>query len=198
MKKTNTKKANPLVMNLQHPSFAGKIEKAFVANGMQYYCFKSDSDQRYGRYVIMQAFLQEYNLRTSLDQLKASIAQIRKHLNPSVDKNGNGQINFGKALEILEIMEQRANIAFEPDTVYRLASCLYFDEEEILTGYDKAHNEQKIARWKEADVTDFFFHRLFQELTHLTVTSREDLVNYLHQVPELLKGWNSMQDILSQ
>lgn len=185
---------NDKIFNLHHPEYHGKIEEAFEANGVKYYCFKRESDMRYARYIFMQDFLQEVNLRASLDTLKDENKIITAHLDGS-----KGNINLGKALEILSIQRQRCDLAFEPDTVYRLASCLFFDETEVLTSWDKSHNEQKIKQWKEANVQDFFFHKLFQELTGLKDLSPDVLANYLKAAPELIKGWNlAIRDILSQ
>lgn len=184
--------------NLSHPDLHGKTELAFESNGIKYYTFKQDSDMRYGRYVIMQTFLQEYYLRVDLNTLKDDIQKLKKWLNPTINAKGTGQMELGKALELLEIMQQRTEIAFEPETVYRLASCLYFDENEILTGYDKEHNDKKIASWKEANNVDFFFHRLFQDVTGLIVTSRDALQNFLEVAPKLTKGWRTWKDTLSQ
>lgn len=189
--------SDPKIHNLYNPAYEGKIEFSFEANGVKYYSFKTDTDMRYGRYVIMQTFLQEYNLRTDLDTLRGNIKQLKKCLNPTV-KDGKGQLELGRALELLDIMDQQAEIAFEPETVYRLASCIYFDDKEIISSYDKDHNENKIARWKEANTVDFFFDKLFQELTNLRVTSKDDLLNYLDKVPQLLGGWKKMRDILKQ
>lgn len=188
---------DPKIHNLYNPAYEGKIEFSFEASGVKYYSFKTDTDMRYGRYVIMQTFLQEYNLRTDLETLRGNIKQLKKCLNPTV-KDGKGQLELGRALELLDIMEQQADIAFEPETVYRLASCIYFDDKEIISSYDKDHNEKKIARWKEANTVDFFFDKLFQELTNLRVTSKDDLLNYLDKVPQLLGGWKKMRDILKQ
>lgn len=185
------------VMNLHNPRMYGKTEFAFEARGTKYYNFKADSEARYGRYIILQAFLQEYNLRMDLDYLKGNIKQMQSWLNPGLNSDGSvTPIRIDKCNELLSIMEQRANIAFEPDTVYRLASCLFFDETEVLTVYDKKHNDEKIARWKEANVTDFFFNKLFIESTRLKVTSKTDLENFLRQAPELLKGWSTVKDTL--
>jgi hypothetical protein len=189
--------SNPQIFNMHHPSLVDKIEFAFESKGVKYYSFKSDTDMRYGRYVIMQTFLQEYFLRTDLNTLKADIRSLKKYLNPVV-KDGKGQLELGKALELLEIMEQRADIAFEPETVYRLASCLYFTDKEVLNEYDRKLNDEKIASWKEANTVDFFFNKLFQELTGLRVTSKDALKNYLEKVPQLLAGWQSVRDILKQ
>ncbi len=186
---------NKDLMNIYHPEVFNNIEFAFETGGIKYYCFKQDSEGRYGRYIVMQAFLQEYHLRTSLSELKGAWKKIENWLNPTAE---NGRLEIGKVLELVYIQQQRCEIAFEPDTVYRLASCLFFDDTEILSGYDKDHNEKKIAKWKEGEVTDFFFHKLFQDVTRLTVTSQEDLIQYLRQVPELLKGYSTMVDTLSQ
>jgi hypothetical protein len=185
------------VKNLYHPDFVNKTEFAFEAGGIKYYCFKKDSDMRYGRYVVMQTFLQEYYLRVDLNTLQGDIKRLQGWLNPTI-KDGKGQLELGKSLELLSIMEQRAQIAFEPDTVYRLSSCLYFDDQEILSDYDNEHNQKKIALWKASQTTDFFFHKLFQNVTGLMATSKEGLINYLTEVPEMLKGWRTMADILGR
>jgi hypothetical protein len=183
------------VHNMYHPDYVGKTEFAFEANGIKYYNFKKDTDMRYGRYVVMQTFLQEYYLRIDLATLKGDIQKLKNWLNPPAKE---GRIELGKSLELLSIMEQRSNIAFEPDTVYRLSSSLYFDDQEVLTDYDRAHNEKKIAAWKEAKTTDFFFNKLFQDVTGLMVTSRDALISYLEKAPELTKGWRTMSDILTR
>ena len=110
-----------------------------------------------------------------------------------------GTINIGKVLEILSIHRQQYDLAFEPETVFRLASCLYFDETEDLRTWDKKHNEEKIKKWKESHTIDFFFHKLFQELTGLRNLSPTVLQNYLQKAPETIKGWQLIiKDILSR
>lgn len=194
---TKRKIKSDKVKNLYHADYVGKTEFAFEANGVKYYNFKKDTDMRYGRYIVLQTFLQEYYLRIDLETLKNDIQKLKSWLNPTVS-NGKGQLELGKSLELLSIMEQRANIAFEPDTVYRLASCLYFDDQEILTDYDREYNDKKIAAWKEAKTTDFFFDKLFQGVTQLMVTSKDALISYLEKAPELTKGWRTMSDILTR
>jgi len=184
---------NDKIFNIHNPEYHGMIEEAFVANGVQYYCFRKDTAIRYGRYIFLQDFLQETQLRMTIEQARKDNEIMTSHLDGS-----KGTINIAKVLEILSIHRQQFNLAFEPDTVFRLASCLFFDEAEDLRTWDKQHNEEKIKRWKESHTVDFFFHRLFQELTGLNNLSRTVLVNYLQQVPETLKGWQLAKDILSR
>lgn len=187
------KVVNDKIYNIHHPDFYGKIEKSFVANGVQYYNFTKETDMRYARYIFMQDFLQEVNLRATVDTLKEENRIIKSNLDMS-----KGKIDLGKALEVLSIQQQRLDLAFEPDTVFRLASCLYFDETEVLNSWDKAYNEKKIKVWKESHTIDFFFHKLFQELTGLKDLSTDVLTNYLQKVPEVLKGWNLLTATLGQ
>lgn len=185
---------NDKIYNIHHPDFYGKIEEAFQANGIKYFCFTGDTSMRYVRYVFLQNFLQEVSMRASLETLGNENRIITAHLDGS-----KGTINIGKALEILSIQRQRYELSFEPDTVYRLASCIFFDETEDLRDWNKPHNENKIAGWKESHTIDFFFHRLFQELSGLKVTSKTALQNYLNVAPDLIKGWNlAISDILAQ
>ncbi len=187
------------IMNLHHPKLHGKTEYAFTADGVKYFNFRQDTEARYGRYVVMMAYLQEYNLRSSLDLLIESFTKIEGWLTPKMNADGSATaIRLDKVIEMVSMMKQRAQIGFEPDTVYRLASCLFFDETEVISEYDKPYNEKKIARWKEANVTDFFFNKLFVESTRLKVTSKTDLESYLRKYPELVKEWNTLTAILSR
>ncbi len=173
------------VYNLYHPELIDKVEESFKVQGVQYYTFKKDTQVRYGRYLILQAFLQEVNFRMSTDTLKTYITKITEQLNGS-----KGQINLGNALELLGHMKNLTELAFEPDTVYRLASCLFFDDQEDLRSWDKKHNETKITAWRANGTVDFFYNKLFQELTSLSDISETVIRDYLDKVELLKKNYD--------
>lgn len=179
------------VWNIHHPELFDKVEASFKAGGKQYYTFKKDTTIRYGRYLILQAFLQEVNFRMSTDTLKNYIKVITEQINGS-----KGTINIGNALEYLGHMKNLTELAFEPDTVYRLASCLFFDDSEDLRTWDKTHNEEKIRAWRALGTLDFFYDKLFQELTGLKSISQTAITDYLEKVGDLKKSYDSA--ILSQ
>lgn len=174
------------VWNIHHPELFDKIEQAFKSNGKQYYTFKKDTTIRYGRYLVLQAFLQEVNFRMSTDTLKAYITKITEELNGS-----KGTVNLGNALEYLGHMKNLTELAFEPDTVYRLASCLFFDDSEDLRTWDKPHNEEKIRAWRANGTLDFFYDKLFQELVGLKNISQTAITDYLEKVGDLKKKYDS-------
>jgi hypothetical protein len=177
---------NDKVWNIHHPELFDKIEEAFKSGGVQYYTFKKDTTMQYGRYIVMQAFLQEVNFRMSTDTLKAYISKITIELNGS-----KGSVNLGNALELLGHMKNLTELAFEPDTVYRLASCLFFDDSEDLRTWDKKHNENKIRAWRATGTLDFFYDKLFQELTNLKNISQTAITDYLEKVGDLKTRYDS-------
>lgn len=182
---------NPEFHNIHHPEYAGLIQEEFKSNGKQYYSFKSDSMVRTGRYMFLQNFLQEVLYRMTVDRLKAYIAKIRSEIDGSkVSKEGIPQVNFGNAIVFLDQMKTLTELAFEPETVYRLASVIYFDETEDVTKWDREHNEKKIAAWKEAGTLDFFYGKPFTELTGLKGISETDLRDCLDKFQRLNDVYN--------
>ncbi len=124
-KKKKSRASKAEIWNIHHPELADKVEYSFTSKGVKYYQFKKDSQIRYGRYMVLQNFLQEVNFRMSTDTLKTYISKITDQLNGT-----KGVINVGNALELLGHMKHLTELAFEPDTVYRMASVLFFDESE--------------------------------------------------------------------
>lgn len=177
------KKQGPDFNNIYHPDFYDLVEPAFKVNGKQYYRFVRDTSIPWGRYMYLQTFLYEQSLRMDLDTLNGYIQRMKLAINGSVQKG----IDLITVIKTLTQMESRVELAFEVDTTYRLASVMYFDDQEDLYTYDKPHNDKKIQTWKEAKVVDFFYTRPMSELLNLTGSSPEDLVKFIEGQTALLK-----------
>lgn len=182
--KAKSRGAKPVVndklFNLYHPELADKVEYSFTAGGIKYYSFKKDAEVRAGRYIIIANMLQEVNFKMDPEMLKTYIKQIRSEIDGS-----KGQINIGNALEFLGHMRELTNLSFESETIYRLASAVYFDDTERLNEWDPKHNEQKIRGWREDGTLDFFYMRPFSELIGLKGISQEDLRDSLEKSAKL-------------
>ena len=172
--------------NIHHPDYAGKLELAFSDGGVDYYTFKNDLDTRTGRHMVIQNFLQEVNLRMDPERLKTYINTIRAELDGS-----KGTVNVGNAIVYLEQMKSLTELAFEPDTVYRLASAIYFDATEDITTWDKEHNDKKIKGWKESGTLGFFYRKPLSELIGLKDISEDVLRDYLEKVRHLSDAYNT-------
>lgn len=174
--------------NVRHPDFKMQVEEAtkddgtkLKVNGIQYYRFKPDHRIPYGRYTFMQAFLLQYDLRMDLNTFTAYLDSLEKHITGQ-----RGELNVGKAYEIIQKMRARAALAFDPTQAYNLASVVYFDDQEVLYGYDMEYNKKKIALWREAGAIDFFYTRPLSELLGLNDFSEEGLTNYIQGSSEIL------------
>lgn len=178
------------VTNLYHPNFEGQIEKATKSDGehlkvkgINYYRFGKETSIPWGRYMYMQTFLHEQNLRLDVSILKKYMENLTKVL------NGNkGVIELGKAFQIVSQVQSRCELAFEVETTYRLASILYFDDTEDLYTYDKVYNDRKIASWKEAKTVDFFYMMPMSGFLNLSDSSPADLLTFMDQQKEIIEG----------
>jgi len=178
----NLFKKNNGAYNIHHPNFSAMVEKAFVSQGVQYYRFKEDTKMPYSRYQILQSFLLGYELRMDYNLFKAFLEDIEKNLNGS-----RGLVDISKAFTTIQKMKARAELAFDPQQAYNIASIMYFTDEEDLYKYDTKLNQDKINRWKGANLIDFFYMRPMSELLGLSNFSQPDLTAYIKEVEELLK-----------
>lgn len=176
------KKVRKDFFNIDHPAFTGSVEEAFVKGGTRFYRFKSETMLPYGRYQLIQSFLLEYDIRMTYKLFKDFIAAIEGQMDGS-----RGNINIGKAFELIQKMKARAELAFSSEQAYRLASVIYFDDTEDLHSYDMEHNNKKIALWREAGDLSFFYMTPLDELLGLKNFSEQDLINFISRSEEILK-----------
>lgn len=168
--------------NIYHPDFYEAVEPAFKADGKQYYRFRKETSIPWGRYMYLQTFLKEQELRMDLKTLHEYVHRIKLALTAT-----NNKIDLNTVFRTLMQMESRIELAFEVDTTYRLASVMYFDDQEDLYTYDKSHNDKKVKTWKECRVVDFFYTRPMSEFLGLSNSSPEDLQRFIEDQTELLK-----------
>lgn len=173
-------KPSDKVFNIYHPELADKIEEAFKSNGTTYYNFKQYTEIPAGRYMVVQNFLQEVFFRMDLDRLKQYINTVVSELD-----NSKGSVNIGNAIVWLHQMKTLTELAFEPETIYRLSSGVYFDDTEDLRTWNREYNVKKISGWKENGTLDFFFSKPFIELTGLKNMSQTDIQDYLDKVASM-------------
>lgn len=183
------KKPQEGLYNIHHPEMAEKTEFAFEVDGTNYYRMKKDVLMPVGRYKWVDATLNEVDIRMTLPLLKEYIKVLRKNLNP----NG-GIINLDKAFQVIYSMETRTNLAFEPETVKRLASVVYFDETEDLRDYDQEYAEKKIAFWEKKKTYAYFMTRPIVELLNLNEVSETSLAKYIQEAQEVLKDLTLEQE----
>lgn len=185
--------ANP-TFNIFHEELAPKIEKAFKSGTVQYYKFIDDHQIPSGRYKYIYAALKEADLRMDLDTLKNFLDTLENILNGGAKKNN---INVGDIWKMIINMKSRIALGFEPASIARLASVIYFDETEDLKTYNKHHGLQKVEFWKKNGTMDFFLTRPIVELFGLSGFSITSLEEYIQTAEGIIQDLTIDQQSLS-
>lgn len=173
--------------NINHPEIAPKVEEAFKANGKQYYRFKEEYQMPTGRYKWVLNYLRETDLRMDIDLFKSYLKEMKSALNPGA----GGTIDLEKIWRVILNMESRANLAFEAEGVRRLASVIFFDSSEDLSGYDMKYNKLKIKGWEDNNTLDFFLTMPISGLLGMRNTSIESLEEYIQTSTQIIQDLNS-------
>lgn len=180
------KESKDPVYNMNHPEVKPNVEFAFEAGPLlrkrKFYRMVKDFQMPTGRYKWVDAFLNEAELRMDLNTLNGYIDEIEKQIDGS-----KGVINLSKAHQVLWAIRSRSKLAFEPATIKRLASVVFFDESEDLSTYDKEYCDNKIKFWDQYGCYDFFLTTPIKELLQLPDGSEMYLKNYILQAELILK-----------
>jgi hypothetical protein len=181
----NTKARTP-EFNINHPDIAHKVEEAFKSGGKQYYRFTEEHQMPTGRYKWVLNYLREVDLRMDIETFKGYLKDLKSALNP-----GEKQvIDLEKAWKTILNMESRANLAFEVEGVRRLASVIFFDESEDLSGYDLKYNKIKVKSWENNNTLDFFLTMPICELLGTKNISIESLEEFIQNSTEIIRDLN--------
>lgn len=171
--------------------------EAFKHGGKVYYQFADHFKMPAGRAVCALAIYEELRMRCTADYLRLHIEATDKILNAPA-----GKIKLTALAQINANLKERLNLAPFPDHIYKLASVVFFDENESPYSYDFEYNQKKIAEWKkDGDLLYFFLSMPFSDLMALGSLSKEraesyfrtgELVNQIHQ--KHLQGLLSKKD----
>lgn len=154
-----------------HPDFKKAIEYVFTIEGEDYYAFRTIADAPKGRYLKSSEFMAELEMRITRDMLIAYCEKMEELINEG---------NFGKVAAIVEEIKYRAEVMIETETMYRLASSVFFTLDEDLTTYDYDYNNEKIVKFKKyKKINDFFLKEPVKRFIPLPGISDGDLENFL-------------------
>lgn len=188
-----TQKARP-EYTLLHPDYAPMVEEAFTCAGIRYYRFKEEYRMSTGRYKYYYATLREIDLRATIETLKKYVEAFKAVLNGGGKKKS---VELGELWKLVQNLETRIRLEFDPQTIKNLAAVAYFDDTEDLTTFSKEHGEHKIRTWEANGNYDFFLTRPIGELFNLSNISVESLQEHLKESQEIIQILNSsLQTVL--
>jgi hypothetical protein len=177
------KKTPKPVFNLHHEDIKHQVEVAFEVKGKKYYRFKKELQLPAGRYKYVYSMLRETDLRMNLETLKNFVTEFKNVLNGGPKKI----IAIGDLWKLINNLESRISLAFEPETVERLASVVYFDDTEDLSTWDRKHGLEKVAFWKANKSMDFFLTSPMGELLGVSDISIESLEEYIQTTTGIIQ-----------
>jgi hypothetical protein len=177
------KKSPKPVFNLHHEDIKHQVEVAFEVKGKKYYRFKKELQLPAGRYKYVYSMLRETDLRMNLETLKNFVTEFKNVLNGGPKKI----IAIGDLWKLINNLESRISLAFEPETVERLASVVYFDDTEDLSTWDRKHGLEKVAFWKANKSMDFFLTSPMGELLGVSGISIESLEEYIQTTTGIIQ-----------
>lgn len=171
--------------NLNHIDIKHKVEFVFQVKSKKYYRFIEDHQIPVGRYKYIYAALKEVDLRMSIDTLKSFVAEMKKILDGGMKKN---LVSMEQMWKLVFNLETRISVPFEPGTVRKLASILFFDETEDLRTFNQKYGDDKVKFWMDNNVMDFFLTMPIVELLGLKNISLASLEEYIQGHSELIKN----------
>lgn len=180
------------LFNLYHPDLHGTTEEAFKSGGRTFYRFKDQYQIPAGRYKWVHAYLKESELQMTREVLKDYVRGMKDCIS-----GGKGSINLEILFRYLLNMETRLELGFEPECIARLASVVYFTDDEILSTYDLKEGKKKVEFWEKHKTLDFFLTKPIGELLKLNASSVTHLEAYLSQAKEILTALTQEQQNLS-
>jgi hypothetical protein len=124
-------------------------QPAFKLGGVQYYSFPSFLDHSPIRAEWISVFSEELNMRCTKEFLLTHLKAVEQALNSNPIKI-TSIANWNKQLK------DRLEYISDPETIYNMASVIFFDENEDPSQYDQEYNKKKIALWKKHKMRDFF------------------------------------------
>jgi hypothetical protein len=133
------------------------IEFAFSIGGIDYFqCGAGEfTNMPFNRAEKAMVFYEE--LKANIDY--NYLLWITNEIEALLDKG-----KLTKVASLVSLLKERLNLAPEPDLVLKLASVMYFDNNESIYDYDFAYNKKKIANWKTNKLDAFFLKMPIEKL----------------------------------
>jgi hypothetical protein len=163
------------------------IVPAFKLEGKQYYKFDDPFNISARGFAAIDIY-SEVEMRCSRQFLKAHNTAMESMLTKAINglKVKDNRIDFVevadnliKAKQLNQHVKERLDMLFTQDTVYKLASVVFFTEDEDANDYDFKYNiEQKIPVFKRAGGA-FFLNTPLQDLMPFGSLSESDLRDYM-------------------
>jgi len=151
-----------------------KIIEAFRVNGVTYFMFDSIFEIPSGRSFTALTYYDELQMRCSREYLIKHCKAVDTILSDPK------KIDIGTVSLLNRNLKDRIEMLPIPEHIYKLASILFFDEQESPYSYDYDYNKNKIEVWRKTEgVLDFFLRTELKNLVPYLRFPSIDMASYL-------------------
>jgi len=165
-----------------HPNYKALVEYGFTIDGQDYYQMKSILDMPALRYMKIEEFIRDAEMRISSKELSELMDNQIEFIN-------KGELNNVAAIAMG--IQHRLTQFMDTDTFYRLFSCAFFTLEEQLNDYDYTIGDKKIEAFRKEPASAFFFRKPIKEYLPQVNISKNDMNTFSKLTKannEFLKG----------
>jgi hypothetical protein len=168
------------------------INYAFSLGSKNYFRFDDHLNIPYERALSCLVYYKEIEMNCDLSYLQAHVQAINNLLlkNP---------INIFDIKKLNDQLDQRLRLPKDPELMYKLASVVFFDQDENPQVYEWAYCAKKIEFWKKnASLTDFFLQKALQELIPYLQFAGKNLETFSQMIEEKSRQhWDNLHGNLS-
>ncbi len=157
------------------------IEYAFSIGKKHYFKFNDHLNIPYERALSCLVYYREVEMNIDHKFLKQHCDVMNNILTAT-------RIDVFKIKGLNDLLLQRLSLPKDPELMYKLASVVFFDQEESPEVYEWEYGRKKIQFWKEnASLHDFFLQKPLKELIPYLEFAGENLQTYSQMVADVNK-----------
>lgn len=169
-----------------HPKFGRGIKYAFTCGGIHYYELLNFDETYEDRQPWAIQYSNECGMKITADTLIEFMDAILAECTVSTKKDS---INIGRITELVNGVKYRAEWLFEPDSLYRMASVMFFDLKEDIRHYDVEYNRRKIEDFKKKEqLLKYLLAKVLGDRHPFLNLSARDSQLYLSQLQLVREG----------
>lgn len=164
---------------ISHPRYNKPIKFGFTVGNRHYYRMTHDYDIYKDRFGYLKTYYEECERKLTTQDIKDFCQAAKEY------------INKGKPIQagqLLDEMEHRGEWLFEPTSLFKYASVIYFDLQEDIKDYDVMYCNDKIRYWvKKKSLLRLLLKELMTGAENLLALSNSDFTHYLSVMQKELK-----------
>jgi hypothetical protein len=140
-------KKDPEKRNIYHVDYRDKVELAFKIDNVSYYRFKETSKTPHLRMFYMNFYIDQYRNGMEFEPLESYLEKIQ-------DQVERGKI--GDASYTIKALRERIKINQELGLLYKIATVVYFTDDEDLENFYPSENADKLKTFRKSKEHAFF------------------------------------------